>query len=202
MHISKLYSSKKIDAIELTLQNITQPTKRNIPKPRNRPKLSDQSEELERLKVTSHHTLDSKPIKFEPAEGDISSSVLKDADMMNMPDIPEPEIYEWKPGQPNDDRTYRSADSYLEMVRLRIERYKKYPRTARLRQIEGKVTVRFIITPDGNIKSANVVKTSGNDLLDGAAIMAVKEAAPFPKVPAHLFKGEIPLKLNIVFDLT
>jgi protein TonB len=46
------------------------------------------------------------------------------------------------------------------------------------------------------------VKTSGNKALDGAALMAVKEAAPFPKAPAHLFKSEIPLVLTIVFELT
>jgi protein TonB len=88
------------------------------------------------------------------------------------------------------------------MVRLKIERHKKYPDSARIRQIEGSVTVCFVITPEGDIKSAEVVRTSGNRALDGAALMAVKDAVPFPKAPASLFKGDIPLELTIVFELT
>ncbi len=120
--------------------------------------------------------------------------------MPDIPDVPSPDISDWSPDQSAYD--YTTADSYLEMVRLKIERHKKYPDSARIRQIEGSVTVRFVITPEGDIKSAEVVKTSGNKTLDGAALMAVKEAAPFPKAPAHLFKGEIPLELTIVFELT
>jgi len=120
--------------------------------------------------------------------------------MPDIPDVPSPDISDWSPDQSAYD--YTTADSYLEMVRLKIERHKKYPDSARIRQIEGSVTLRFVILTEGDIKSAEVVKTSENRALDGAALMAVKEAAPFPKAPAHLFKGEISLELTIVFELT
>jgi len=120
--------------------------------------------------------------------------------MPDIQDVPGPDISDWIPDQSACD--YTTTDSYLEMVRLRIEKYKRYPKSAKVRQIEGSVTVRFIIRPEGDIRSAEVVKTSGNRVLDGAALTAVKEAAPFPKAPAHLFKGDIPLELTIVFELT
>ena len=63
------------------------------------------------------------------------------------------------------------------------------------------MTVRFVIISGGDIRSAEVVKTSGNKALDRAALTAVKDAAPFPKAPASLFKGDIPLELTIVFEL-
>jgi len=46
------------------------------------------------------------------------------------------------------------------------------------------------------------VKTSRYKVLDIAALKAVKDAAPFPKPPSRFFKGEIPLELTVVFELT
>lgn len=88
------------------------------------------------------------------------------------------------------------------MVRLKIERHKKYPDIARVKNIEGRVVVRFVITPDGGIREVKIAKRSRNRALDLAALRAVQDAAPFPKPPRRLFKGEIPLELTIVFELT
>jgi protein TonB len=199
LHISKLYSSNTLTYIELTLQNISRPVTRSIPRPRHRPRLPDQLQEIKKLRVTQLIPR-LKPIELDPVEKDLSDSLVEGISMPDIPDVPSPDISDWSQDQSAYD--YTTADSYLEMVRLRIERYKKYPHAARVRQIEGSVTVRFVIRPEGDIRSAEVVKTSGNRALDGAALMAVKEAAPFPKAPAHLFKGEIPLELTIMFELT
>ena len=199
LHISRLYSSNAITYIEMTLQNISRPVTRSIPRPRHRPKPPDQPQEIKKLRVTQLIPR-LKPIKLEPVEKDLPDSLVEGISMPDIPATPGLQIADWSPDQSVYD--YTSADSYLEMVRLRIERHKKYPHAARIRQIEGSVIVRFIIRPEGDIKSAEVVKTSGNRALDGAALMAVKDAAPFPKAPAHLFKGEIPLELTIVFELT
>ena len=199
LHISRLYSSNAITYIEMTLQNISRPVTRSIPRPRHRPKPPDQPREIKKLRVTQLIPC-LKPIKLEPVEKDLPDSLVEGISMPDIPDVPSPDISDWSPDQSAYD--YTTADSYLEMVRLKIERHKKYPDSARVRQIEGSVIVRFVILPQGDIKSAEVVKTSGNKALDGAALMAVKDAAPFPKAPAHLFKGEIPLELTIVFELT
>jgi periplasmic protein TonB len=193
LHICGIYKSSALNFIELTLQNISQPPTRNIPRP------PDQPQEIKELRVTQFVPC-LKPISIEPVEKDLPDSLLEGIIMPDIPDVPSPDISDWSPDQSACD--YKTTDSYLEMVRLRIERYKKYPHAARIRQIEGSVTVRFIIRPEGDIRSAEVVETSGNRALDGAALMAVKDAAPFPKAPAHIFKGEIPLELNIVFELT
>jgi len=199
LHISRLYSSNTLTYIELTLQNISRPVTRSIPRPRHRPRPPDQPQEIKELRVTQLVPR-LKPIKLEPVEKDLPDSLVEGISMPDIPDVPSPDISDWSPDQSAYD--YTTADSYLEMVRLKIERHKKYPKNARVRQIEGSVTVRFVIRPEGDVRSAEVVKTSGNRALDGAALMAVKEAAPFPKAPAHLFKGEIPLELTIVFELT
>jgi len=199
LHICGIYKSSALNFIELTLQNISQPPTRNIPRPRHRPKPPDQPQEIKELRVTQFVPC-LKPISIEPVAKDLPDSLLKGISMPDIPDVPSPDISDWSLDQSAYD--YTTADSYLEMVRLRIERHKKYPHTARIRQIEGSVTVRFIIRPEGDIRSAEVVKTSGNRALDEAALTPVKDAAPFPKAPAHLFKGEIPLELTTVFEMT
>jgi protein TonB len=88
------------------------------------------------------------------------------------------------------------------MVRLRIERHKEYPDIARVRDMEGSVTLRFVITAQGGVKGAEVVKSSRHTLLDTAALRAVTDAAPFPEPPPRLFEGEIPLELTIIFELS
>ncbi len=199
LHISKLYSSSALNYIELTLQNISKPITRSIPRPRHRPKPPDQPQEIKKLRVTQLVPR-LKPIKLEPVEKDLPDSLVEGISMPDIPDISSPDISDWSPDQSVYD--YTTTDNYLEMVRLRIERHKRYPDTARVRQIEGSVTVCFVILPGGDIKSAEIVKTSGNKALDGAALTAVKDAAPFPRAPARLFEGDIPLELTIVFELT
>jgi len=199
LRISKLYSSNSLTYIELTLQNISKAPVRSIPRPRHRSKPPDQPQEIKELRVTQLIPR-LKPISIEPAEKDLPDSLVEGISMPDIPDVSSPDISEWSPDQSACD--YTTTDSYLEMVRLRIERHKRYPKSAKIRQIEGSVTVRFVIRPEGDIRSAEVVKTSGSKTLDEAALMAVKDAAPFPKAPASLFKEDIPLQLTIVFELT
>jgi len=136
---------------------------------------------------------------MEPAEKNLPDSLMES---ISMPDTAGLQIADWTPGALVASGDCMTAQSYLEMVRLKIERHKKYPDIARVKNIEGSVVVRFVITPDGGIREVEVAKRSRNRALDLAALRAVQNAAPFPKLPRHLFKGEIPLELTIVFELT
>ncbi len=195
MHISGIYNSNALTYIELTLHNVSKLSPRSIPRPRHRPK-APQPMDVKRLKITQRQIPSFKPIRIDPAEKGLPDSLMEG---ISMPDIAAGSglnIADWSPGEL--DTSY----SYLEMVRLKIERHKSYPDTAKVRQIEGSVTIRFIITPEGGVRAVELVKPSRHLVLDSAALNAVKDAAPFPKPPKHLFKGEIPLELTIVFELT
>lgn len=189
MHVTGIYRSKEVTYIELTLQGISKPTARSIPRPRHRPKTPVQP--------------DVKRLKIEPVEKDLLDSLVEGTSMPDIPAIPGLKIANWSPEEiVKASGDYDASLSYLEMVRLKIERYKEYPGTARARQIEGSVTVRFVITLEGGVRAVKIAKSSRHNLLDKAALRAVKSAAPFPKPPKHFFKGEIPLELTIVFELT
>lgn len=203
MHIAQLYRSRTTTFIELTVQDVTRPLKRSVPRPRLRPGTPAQPRDIRRLKVAARPIPSLRPITMGPAERDLPHSLVEPISMPDIPTIPRLDISHWSPGDldvASDE--YTSSNSYLEMVRLKIERYKRYPDTARIRQKEGRVIIRFVITPEGHVRAASVVKTSRNKILDTAAIKAVEDAAPFPKPPSRFFKGEISLELTIVFELT
>jgi protein TonB len=203
MHIAGLYKSKAMTYIELTLRDITKPPKRSIPRPRHRPKTPDQPQDIKRLKVTQRRIPLLKPMEMEPAEADLPNGLVERINMPEIPNVAGLSISDWNPGEldiASDE--YASPDSYLELVRLKIEKHKKYPDTARIRQKEGRVTIRFVITAEGDVRAARVVKTSRHRVLDTAALQAVKDAAPFPRPPRRFFKGDITLELPVVFELT
>jgi len=203
MHITGLYNSKMLTYIELTLRDISKPPTRSIPRPRHRPKPPDRVQEVKRLKVTQRPIPQLKPISIEPAERDLPDSLVE---RISMPDIPQDlalNITEcFPPEELVVESEYVTPNSYMEMVRLRIEKHKRYPNTARIRQIEGSVTIRFVITSEGNVRETKVVKTSRYKVLDTAALKAVKDASPFPKPPNHIYKGDLALEIDIVFELT
>ena len=197
MHVSGIYRSSALSYIELTLQNISQPSARSIPRPRHRPK-EIKPEDVKRLKITRRSPA-FKPIKVEPVEKNLPDSLMEGIGMPDIPDTPGLNVADWNPGELTDSGDFEAT--YLEMVRLKIERHKKYPQTARARQIEGFVTVRFVITPQRDVLNIEIIKSSRQKSLDKAALKAIHAAAPFPRPPRHLFKGEIPLELTIAFEL-
>ena len=195
MHIAGIYRSNALTYIELTLHDMSKPPARSIPRPRQRPKAPPPMD-VKKLKITQRQIPAFKPIKMEPAEKDLPDSIVEG---ISTPDIAATSglnIADWSP------EGLETSSSYLEMVRLKIEQHKSYPDMAKVRQIEGSVTIRFVITPEGGVQEAQVVKTSRHKILDTAALNAVRAAAPFPKPPRRFFKGEIPLELTIVFELT
>jgi len=200
LQISGLYSSNALTCIELTLKDVSRPTQRGIPRPPHRSKPPPQPQDVKRLKITQRSIPHFKPVKIEPPERELPDSLVERIDIPNFPGV---NISDWTPGkQGTDSDDYVTSTSYLEMVRLKIERHKRYPDIARIRQIERSVTVQFVIMPNGQLKEARVVKTSRHKVLDTAAITGVMDAAPFPKPPQHLFNGEIVVELTIVFELT
>ena len=60
--------------------------------------------------------------------------------------------------------------------KIDISKLIKYPRKEKIRGIEGKVYVEFFVNELGFVVTANVLKSSGNEALDNAALDAVKSS--------------------------
>ena len=85
--------------------------------------------------------------------------------------------------------------SYFSKLKRRISMVWKYPEKARIKGLQGRLTLRFVLDSDGRLIDIVVVKSSGFLILDEGAVEAVKKAAPFYALPETFGK-----KLSIVAD--
>jgi protein TonB len=82
-----------------------------------------------------------------------------------------------------------------------MKRYMTYPRAAKENNWEGKLELALVIGENGMIAEIVVVKSSGHDVLDKAAMDAVRKAKPLVPIPEGLrgraFRLEIPIEFNL-----
>jgi periplasmic protein TonB len=82
----------------------------------------------------------------------------------------------------------------------RVAELKRYPNSARMNGQEGKVILKAVIRSDGYLADVSVQKSSGYNVLDEAAIEAVKLACPLHMKHA-IGKPQIVVSLPIVYSL-
>jgi len=76
-------------------------------------------------------------------------------------------------------------DDYVRTLLRWLEPHRRYPRAARVRGLEGLVRVSLLIDRAGSVLESRVAESSGEPLLDAAALEMVARAAPAPPLPAH-----------------
>jgi protein TonB len=84
-------------------------------------------------------------------------------------------------------REYKYA-SYLEAWRRKVERVGNlnYPEEAKRYKMHGSLILHVAVREDGSIERTSVIRSSGFDLLDEAAIRIVELAAPFAPFPPDI----------------
>ena len=82
----------------------------------------------------------------------------------------------------------------------RVAELKRYPSSARLNGLEGRVVLKAIIRADGHLAEVSVVKSSGHPVLDAAAIEAVKLACPL-HMKHSIGPPQVAVSLPIVYSL-
>lgn len=93
----------------------------------------------------------------------------------------------------SEEKSYINKN--LLKIRKAIQDSIKYPKRARLFEIQGTVFARFEILENGSIK--NIVILKGHRLLSKATIKAIKEASKkFPKTKKHL-TIELPIEYRL-----
>lgn len=92
-------------------------------------------------------------------------------------------------------------DGYRTRIRQAVDEHKHYPRMARRLELEGRVVVAFTVEADGRLAGVRVVESSGSELLDEAALEAVRQAAPFPPFPDGVERRQWDFTLPLSFSL-
>jgi len=77
--------------------------------------------------------------------------------------------------------TQASANAYNALVFGHMQRFKRYPASAR--GALGTVVVRFELSRTGDVIGSAVAKSSGNAALDQEALGLLRRASPFPPFP-------------------
>lgn len=90
-----------------------------------------------------------------------------------------------------------SAASIASRFAARVEANKEYPYMAARRGLTGMVKVTATLAADGSLENAYVSGSSGESLLDNAALAAVRNACPFPHGAARSITLTIPLQFNL-----
>ena len=97
------------------------------------------------------------------------------------------------------DTTEVKYASYFARIKHQIERVWIYPSDAAQRGISGDLSLTFRISKDGNLLGVRLVDQSGYEILDVAALKAVKEAAPFYPFPKNIQREKITILANFIY---
>ncbi|MDP3938816.1 MAG: cell envelope integrity protein TolA [Deltaproteobacteria bacterium] len=90
--------------------------------------------------------------------------------------------------------------SYFDIVRKRIKGKFRYPpEEIDRRKSGGTLMVRFGIKKNGELSFTEVMRTSGNEALDRNAVEAIRQAAPFPRLPQENVQGiNVPMDMHYI----
>jgi len=92
--------------------------------------------------------------------------------------------------------------SYLAEVRRLLEKHKTYPWTARRQHREGVVVLNFTIGQGGEIAGHKIARSSGHEVLDGAAAEALQKVGRFPPLPVALGRSQLNIQVPLAFRLS
>jgi len=202
LEASGLFNFKKISYFEIGVRKELKPQTRQIPRPRKRLPAADTHQKVSSSILSDNTDPVIEPVPDKKENFNPDKSVPDSASPSE--DIPEEialDIAEFSTPVVKEAGGFGPRMDYLDMVRLKIESRKQYPPFSRQRNMEGMVTVEFMIGVDGFISGLIVVRSSGFASLDEAAVAAVNSAAPFPPPPDKYFKQQVRVKVPIAFEL-
>jgi len=193
LHVAGIYESRTISYIELSMHQLARPDVRRIPKPR----LRGRTPEMVGAKSLQMQKFPVPDIRVDKSCAHKAHKIDKMHEPVNLPQVPgSMDVSKFyvpglkissdvaKAGVSEAPVEFVNARDYFEMIHLRIHSFKKYPKSAKLRHLEGRVNVQFVLKN-----------------LDDAAIDAIKKASPFPRPPPLIFKPPVTLKIDILFEL-
>lgn len=90
------------------------------------------------------------------------------------------------PATSRHGNTNEIRESYKQRLLDVITTHKFYPRRARRRHIEGSVEVGFVVMANGEIQNLRLANSSGETVLDKAALEALRRAGRFDPLPKEL----------------
>jgi protein TonB len=92
------------------------------------------------------------------------------------------------------------SDYFQELSRW-LEKHKRYPRRSKLRNEQGVVLLRLVVTQSGDVSAFKIVEGSGYQRLDKEVADMIDRAKPLPAIPDALQQTSISVLLPVGFLL-
>jgi len=89
-----------------------------------------------------------------------------------------------------DSQEFKYA-SYLSSIKRQIESVWSYPEQAAIRGLQGQLLLQFILDRSGKLVDIFLVNSSDHEILDNAALDAVKTASPYSPFPGKIQKNKL-----------
>ena len=90
---------------------------------------------------------------------------------------------------------------YMSVLQAWLEKHKEYPRSARLRRIEGTTLLYFVMDRNGTVIDYRIQKSSGFSLLDREVEEMIQRAQPLPRMPQDMHRERLELVVPVQFLL-
>ena len=88
-------------------------------------------------------------------------------------------------------------DEFYRKVEAAIAKKHDYPQLARIRGMQGRVEVEFILDVDGSIEDIHIVRSNTGNLLNKQAIQTIKDAHKLFPVPSKRVRLKIPINYGL-----
>jgi TonB family protein len=92
--------------------------------------------------------------------------------------------------------------TFMSTLSQHIARFRYYPASASVLDIQGTAMVTFTLTRDGSVLDPRIVKSAGDEDLDQAALETLKKAQPLPKIPESMTEDKLKFTLHLVYRLS
>jgi len=148
----------------------------------------------------THATTDTPPAP------DLATEAIQPAPARSEPTQPIESAPATDRPQASNENALHSTDNaaqehYLSAIKAWLEKYKTYPKRARLQAIEGEAIVSLTFNQEGRIIAQALVSSSGHDILDRAALDTLRAANPLPAIPPGFKHTQMTLVIPFGFYL-
>ncbi|PNU02159.1 energy transducer TonB [Novosphingobium guangzhouense] len=135
-----------------------------------------------------------------PATAPSAAGLQQATALLPDPDVPDVTIAQTATQVPHRSQDEIATD-YRQVLFESLAAQRHYPEAARLQHYQGQGAVMFRIDRDGRLLEASMEKSTGKRILDRAALMQVRRAAPFPEIPGEL-PDELIVSMSLQFLIT